>query len=55
MQVRSLGRDSRKDKSKPSPPWPEVVLHFAPQAPPTRSLVGYSPWGHKESDTTQVT
>ena len=20
-----------------------------------RSLVGYSPWGHKESDTTEVT
>jgi len=23
--------------------------------PWTRSLAGYSPWGHKESDTTEVT
>ena len=22
---------------------------------PQRSLVGYSPWGHKESDTTEAT
>ena len=36
----------------------EMAIHssiLAWKIPRTESLVGYSPWGHKESDTTERT
>ena len=45
MRVRSLSReDPRRGKWQPAP----VFLSGKPLG--QRSLVGYSPWGHKESD-----
>ena len=46
-QVGSLGREDPVEK--------EMATHssiLASEIPWTESLVGYSPWGHKESDTT---
>ena len=47
-QVQSLGRENPLEKEMATTP---VLLpkKFHGQ----RSLVGYSPWGHKESDTTE--
>ena len=47
-QVRSLGREDPLEK--------EMAIHssiLAWRSHGQRSLVGYSPWGHKESDTTE--
>ena len=47
-QVQSLGREDPLEK--------EMATHSSTLAwkiPGQRSLVGYSPWGHKESDTTE--
>ena len=44
-RVRSLGREDPLEKEMAIPPWQFL--------PGRRSLVGYSPWGHKESDTTE--
>ena len=43
-QVRSLGREDPLEK--------EMATHSR-ESHGGRSLVGYSPWGHKESDTTK--
>ena len=45
--VRSLGQEDPLEK--------EMATHSSILAwrIPWRSLVGYSPWGHKESDTTK--
>ena len=46
--VQSLGREDLLEK--------EMATHSSTLAwkiPGQRSLVGYSPWGHKESDTTE--
>ena len=46
--VRSLGWEDLLEK--------EMATHFSILAwkiPWTESLLGYSPWGHKESDTTE--
>ena len=50
MRVRSLGEEHPLEKGMGTTP---VFLpgEFHGQ----RSLVGYSPWGHKESDMTEVT
>ena len=50
MQVRYLGREDPLEEDVQSTP---VFLpgEFHGQ----RSLVGYSPWGHKDSGTTEVT
>ena len=32
-----------------------MATHSGGESHGQRSLVGYSPWGHKESDTTEVT
>ena len=50
MQVRSLGGEDTLDKGMGTTP---VFLprEFRGQ----RSLVGYSPWGHKELDMTEMT
>ena len=47
-QVQSLGWEDPLDK--------EMTTHFsilAWRVPWTGELVGYNPWGHKESDTTE--
>ena len=49
MQVLSLGGEDPLEK--------EMVTHssiFAQKSHGHRSLVDYSPWGHKESDTTDL-
>ena len=35
--------------------WPPTPVLLPGESHGQRSLVGYSPWGHKESDTTEVT
>ena len=47
-QIQSLGQKDPLEK--------EMATHFSILAwriPWERSLVGYSPWGHKEPDTTE--
>ena len=47
-RVRSLGREDSLEK--------EMAMHsstIAWKSHGQRSLVGYGPWGHKESDTTE--
>ena len=44
-QVSSLGREGSLEK--------EMVTHFSGESHGQKSLVGYSPWGLKESDTTE--
>jgi len=49
-QVRSLGQEDPLEKG--------MATHssiLAWRIPWTEDLAGYSPWGHKESDTTEVT
>ena len=49
MGVQSLGWEDPLEK--------KMATHssiVAWKIPWTRSLVGYSPWGHKESDTTEL-
>ena len=49
-QVRSLGQQDALEEGMQS------TLVFLPgESHGQRSLVGYSPWGCKESDTTEVT
>ena len=50
MRVRSLGWEVPLEK--------EMATHssiLAWEIPWTRSLAGYSPWGHKELNTTEAT
>ena len=50
MRVRSLGREEPLEK--------EMATHssiLAGKFHGLRRLVGYIPWGHKESDVTEVT
>ena len=35
--------------------WQPTPVFLPGESHGQRSLVGYSPWGHKESDTTEVT
>ena len=50
MQVQSLGReDPLEEETQPTP----VFLPGESQG--QRSLEGYSPWGHIESDMTEAT
>jgi len=49
MQVRSLGWEDPLKKSIPTPVFLPGESHGQ------RSLVGYIPQGHKESDATEVT
>ena len=46
-RVRSLGQEDALEKPTP--------VFLPGESHGQRSLVGYSPWGHKESDTTEVT
>ena len=48
MQVRSLGWEDSLEKE-----WQPIPV-FLPEKPHgQRSLAGYNPWGHKESDMTE--
>ena len=47
-QVRSLGQEDPLEKGMATTP---VLLPGKSHG--GRSVVGYSPWGHKESDTTE--
>ena len=50
MRVQSLGREDPLVEGK------QLTPVFLPgESHEQRSLAGYSPWGHKELDTTQVT
>ena len=44
-----LGRSPGEGNGKPTP------VFLPGESCGQRSLVGYNPWGHKESDTTEVT
>ena len=48
MQFRSLGREDPLEKEMATP---SSILAW--KSPGQRSLAGYSPWGRKESDTTE--
>ena len=54
-----MGRKSGKDGIEVYIPWGrayQTTPVFLPgESHGQRSLVGYSPWGHKESDTAEVT
>ena len=48
MQIQSLGLEDPLEESM------GTTLVFVPEeSHGQRSLVGYSPWGHRESDTTE--
>ena len=49
MRVSSLGREDPLEKGVATRS--SILAWRIPQS----SLVGYSPWGHKESDTTEAT
>ena len=50
MQVHSLGQEDHLEKEiAPTPVFLPGESHGQ------RSLVGYTPWGHKESDPTEET
>ena len=47
-QVRSLGREDPLEWA-----WKPIPVFWPGESHDQRSLAGYSPWGHKESDTTE--
>ena len=49
--VRSLGREDPLERRK----WQPTPVLLPGESYGWRSLVGYSPWGHTESDTTEAT
>ena len=50
MQVQSLGEEDPLEEA------PQPTPVFLPgESHRQRSLAGYHPWGHKESDTTETT
>ena len=48
-QIRSLDREDLLRAWQPTP------VYLPGESYGQRSLVGYSPWSHKESDTTEAT
>ena len=50
MQVQSLGWKDPLEEA-----WQPTLVFLPGESHGQRSLVGYSPWGHKESDTTEMT
>ena len=46
--VQSLGQEDPREKK-----WQPTPVFLPGESPGRRSLVRYSPWGHKESDTTE--
>ena len=47
MQIPWVGKTPRKRK------WQPIPVLLPGKCYGQRSLIGYSPWGHKESDTTE--
>ena len=47
-RVQSLGGEDPLEKE-----WQPTPVFFPGKSHRWRSLAGYSPWGHKESDTTE--
>ena len=50
MWVPSLGGEDPLEEA-----WQPIPVFLSGEPYGQRSLVGYSPWGFKESDTTEVT
>ena len=50
MQIRSLGQEDPLRRA-----WQPTPIFLPGESHGQRSLVGYCPWGRKESDTTEVT
>ena len=50
MWVRSLGQEDPLEEG-----WLPTPVFLPGESHGQRSLVGYSPWGHKESDMTEAT
>ena len=55
MGVRSLGWEDLLEKGMASQVWQEPMYSCQENPHGQRSLAGYSPWGCKESDMTEVT
>ena len=53
LQCRRPGFDPLVRKVPSSRKWQPIPLFLPGQFHGQRSLAGYSPWGHKESDTTE--
>ena len=49
MPVRSLGREDPLEKGMAT-----TLVYLPEESNGQRNLMGYSPWGHKELDTTEV-
>ena len=50
MRVRALGQEDPLEKK-----WQPTLVFLPGKSYGQRSLAGYSPWGHRESDTTEAT
>ena len=50
MHVQSLGWEDPLEEGKET-----TLVFLSRESPRTEEPVGYSPWGRKESDTTEVT
>ena len=50
-QVRSLGQEDLLEERA----WQPTPVLLPGESGGQRSLAGYSPWGHRESDTTEIT
>ena len=48
IQVQSLGQEDPLEKE-----WQPTLVFLSGEFHGQRSLVGYCPWGHKESDMTE--
>ena len=55
QQCRKPGFNSWSRKIPWRRAWQPTPVFLPGETHGQRSLVGYSPWGHKESDTTEVT
>ena len=50
-RVQSLGRDDSLEKEMTT--HSSILAEIIPRTEEQKNLAGYSPWGHKESDTTE--
>ena len=53
--VQSLGWEGLLDGRRSATKWQPTPVFLPGESREQRSLVGYSPWGYKESDTTEAT
>ena len=54
-EVQSLGQEDLLKKEMAAHSWQPTPVLFPGDFHGQRSLADYSPWGHEESDTTEVT